>query len=139
MRTGILASRTRRHGGEANALAHERSTPMAIAQSANLLVRFLLELGMLGSLGYWGFQTSNGLLVRIVLGLGAPLVAAVVWGTFVSPKAAIPLSAPMWILVQVAIFGTAMAALAASGRPSLAWALGVAATVNGVLMYLLGA
>jgi hypothetical protein len=112
---------------------------MAVAQSANLLVRFLLELCMLGSLGYWGFQTSSGVLVKILLGLGAPLVAAVVWGTFVSPKAAIPLSAPVWILVQVGIFGAAMAALAASGRTALAWALGVAAIANGVLMYLLGA
>src|SRR5690348_517258 len=112
---------------------------MTIAQSANLLVRFLLELCMLGSLGYWGFQTSNGLLVKIVLGLGAPLLAAIVWGTFISPKAAIPLSAPLWILIQVAVFGAAMAALAATGRPTLAWTLGVAATLNGVLMYLLGA
>jgi hypothetical protein len=112
---------------------------MAIAQSANLLVRFLLELCILGSLGYWGFQTSSGVLVKTVLGLGAPLVAAVVWGTFVSPKAAIPLSAPVWILVQAGVFGVAMAALAASGRPTLAWALGMAAIVNGVLMYLLGA
>jgi hypothetical protein len=111
---------------------------MAIAESANLLVRFLLELCILGSLGYWGFQTSYGLLAKIVLGLGAPLIAAIVWGTFVSPKAAMPLPVPMWILVQAWVFGAALAALAANGRPTLAWALGVAAVVNGVLMYLLG-
>ena len=79
------------------------------------------------------------MLVKILLGLGAPLVAAVVWGTFVSPKAAIPLSAPVWILVQAGVFGAAMAALAASGRSTLASALGVAAIVNGILMYLLSA
>jgi hypothetical protein len=112
---------------------------MAIAQSANLLVRFLLELCILGSLGYWGFQTHSGMLAKILLGLGAPLLAAIVWGAFVSPKAAVSLSAPVWILVQVGVFGAAMAALAAMGRPALAWSLGLAAIVNGVLMYLLGA
>ena len=55
---------------------------------------------MLGSLGYWGFHAHSGFLAKIVLGLGAPLIAAIVWGAFVSPKAAIPLSAPLWILVQ---------------------------------------
>jgi hypothetical protein len=79
------------------------------------------------------------MLIKIVFGLGAPLIAAVVWGAFVSPKAAVPLSAPMWILVQAGVFGAAIAALAASGRPTLAWTLGTAAIVNGVLMYLLGA
>jgi len=112
---------------------------MAIAQSVNLLVRFLLELCILGSLGYWGFQTHTGILAKIVLGLDAPLLAAIVWGAFVSPKAAIALSAPLWILVQVGVFGAAMIALLVSGRPALAWSLGLAAIVNGVLMYLLGA
>jgi hypothetical protein len=70
-------------------------------------------------------------------GLGAPLIAAIVWGAFVSSKAAIPLSAPLWILGQAGVFGAVMAALAA-GRPGLAWALGLIAIVNGVLMYLLG-
>jgi hypothetical protein len=80
---------------------------------------------------------AQRLLTKIVLGLGAPLIAANVWGAFGSPKAAIPLSAPLWILVQAGIFGAVMAALAA-GRPGLAWALGLIAIVNGVLIYLLG-
>jgi hypothetical protein len=71
-----------------------------------------------------------------VLGLGAPPIAAIVWGAFVSPKAAIPLSAPLWILVQAGVFGAVMAGLTAR-RPELAWALGLIAIVNGVLMYLL--
>jgi hypothetical protein len=47
------------------------------------------------------------------------------------------LSAPLWILVQAGVFGAVMAGLAA-GRPGLAWALGLIAIVNGVLMYRLG-
>jgi len=72
------------------------------------------------------------------MGIGAPLVAAVVWGIFVSPKAAVPLSTPLWLLVQAGVFGAAMAALLASDHPSLAWALGLTAVINGVLMYVWG-
>ena len=111
---------------------------MIILQSANLLLRFLLELSALGALGYWGFHTPDGVMAKLGLGLGAPLVAAVVWGVFVSPKAAVPLSTPLWLLVQVGVFGAAMAALLASGRPSLAWALGLTVIINGVLMYVWG-
>ena len=111
---------------------------MIILQSANLLLRFLLELSALGALGYWGFHTADGVIAKLGLGLGAPLVAAAVWGVFVSPKPAVPLSTPLWLLVQAGVFGAAMAALLASGRPSLAWALGLTAVINGVLMYVWG-
>ncbi len=111
---------------------------MIIVQSANLLLRFLLELSALGALGYWGIHTPNGVIAKLGLGIGAPLIAAVVWGVFVSPKAAVPLSTPLWLLVQVGVFGAAMAALLASGRPSLAWALGLTVVINGVLMYVWG-
>ena len=52
-----------------------------------LAIRFGLELAALAALGYWGIETGDGAVTKIVLGLGAPLVAAVLWGLFVSPKA----------------------------------------------------
>ena len=58
---------------------------MLILKSTNLAVRFLLEFGALGALGYCGFQLDRGPLVKIALGIGAPLLAAVLWGMFVAP------------------------------------------------------
>jgi hypothetical protein len=46
-----------------------------------------LELCALGALGYWGFKTGSVTSTKVVLGVGAPLVATVVWGTFLSPSA----------------------------------------------------
>ena len=111
---------------------------MIIVQSANLLLRFLLELSALSALGYWGFHTTDGWLSKLGLGIGAPLIAAAVWGVFVSPNAAVPLSTPLWLLVQVGVFGSAMAGLLATGRPSLAWTLGLTVLINGLLMYVWG-
>jgi hypothetical protein len=59
-------------------------------KTANLALRFLLELCALVALGYWGFKTGGGLITKLALGIGAPLLAAVVWGTFLAPRAAVP-------------------------------------------------
>jgi Protein of unknown function (DUF2568) len=59
---------------------------LELINGANLLLRFLLELCALGALGYWGFKTGSVTSTKVVLGVGAPLVAAVVRGTFLSPS-----------------------------------------------------
>ena len=51
---------------------------LELIKGANLALRFLLELCALGALGYWGFKTGAATITKIVLGVGAPLVAAVV-------------------------------------------------------------
>jgi len=67
---------------------------LELIKGANLALRFLLELCALGALGYWGFKTGGGAIGKITLGVGAPLVAAVVWGTFLSPR--VPVSYRHW-------------------------------------------
>jgi Protein of unknown function (DUF2568) len=91
---------------------------------ANDGLRFLLELAALASLAYWGFETADGVL-GWVLGLGAPLLMAVVWGTFMSPKASHRVDDPVRILAEIAIFGAAVAALAVAGQIVLAVVFGV--------------
>jgi hypothetical protein len=53
---------------------------------ANLTVAFLLELCALAALGYWGFRTASGPAAKAALGIGAPLLAAVLWGLFAAPS-----------------------------------------------------
>ena len=50
-------------------------------------VAFLLELAMHAALSYWGFQGEKSVCVRWSLGIGIPLVVAVLWGKFLAPKA----------------------------------------------------
>ena len=110
--------------------------PLSIILHANLLVRFLLELCALASLGYWGFQTGTGPLAKFGLGIGAPLIAALIWGTFVSPRAAIPVHGIWHLLLEIAVFGAAAAALYAAGHPSLSMAFILIAVTNRVLMFI---
>ena len=107
---------------------------MSLIRSANLAVRFILELCALAAYAYWGFKTGRGPVARIGLGIGAPLLAAVVWGTFVAPRAPVAVPAAVRLVLELAVFGSAVAALYAAGRPSLAWALAVTYAINRVLV-----
>ena len=108
---------------------------LELIKGANLALRFLLELCALGALGYWGFKTGNGTIMKIVLGIGAPLVAAVVWGTFVSPQAPVQLPGLLVLVLQVLVFGSAAAGLVATGHRTLARVFVVIVVINAILMY----
>ncbi len=93
-------------------------------KEANLGLRFLLELCLLAALAYVGLQVS------VVLAVLAPLVAAVVWGLFVSPKARFPLPLGLWLAVQAVLFGAAIIGLVAVGSVVLGVVFGVLVVAN---------
>ncbi len=107
---------------------------LAVLQGANLVARFVLELAALAALAYWGFSLNASVTVRVVAGLGAPVVAAVLWGLFASPRAAVPVPDSIQLAVQLGVFTVAVAAMAFAGRPHLAWGFGIAAAVNAALI-----
>jgi hypothetical protein len=107
---------------------------MDALMSANLALRFLLELCVLGALGYWGFKTGRSRLAKIGLGIGAPLLAAVVWGTLIAPAAPVDLATPVRVALELVIFGLGVAALYAAGRPRLAQVFAGLVVVNEVLL-----
>lgn len=51
----------------------------------NLLVRFLLEIALLVIFGYWGFHKFEGA-TKYLMGIGLPVVVAILWGTFRVPN-----------------------------------------------------
>jgi Protein of unknown function (DUF2568) len=97
-----------------------------------LTVAFLSEVAALAVLAWWGWTATDLPLLRVVLAIGAPLLAAVLWGSFAAPKARIrvPLLA---VLVKVLVFGAAVLALLSLGHPVLAVGLLVAGALGAVL------
>jgi len=108
------------------------------ALAANLALRFALELAALAALSYWGFHTGRSIAADVALGLGAPLVAAVVWGVFAAPKSVRRLRAGTLLAVQMAVLGAGAVALAAAGRPLLAAVFAAIVVVNAVLLHVMG-
>jgi hypothetical protein len=101
-------------------------------RGATLTVRFLCELAMLAALAFWGFDVGDGV-GAWVLGIGAPSLAAVVWGALVAPKARWPVSIPVRAVIELVLFGAAAGALAVAGQPVAAVVLGVAGFATSLL------
>ena len=109
---------------------------MTAVKSANLALRFLLELGALVAFGYWGFHTGGSTPAKVALGIGAPLLVAVVWGVFVAPRAVVTLPPLAKFLLGLIVLLLAAAALVAAGHPAWGLAFGVVAAVNAVLDFI---
>lgn len=82
-----------------------------------------------------GLKTGNETIAKICLGVGAPLVAAVVWGAFLSPRAAIALPGFLVFVLQVLVFGSAAGGLVVTGHRTLAFVFVAVAVINALLMY----
>ena len=108
---------------------------MDLLKGLNLAIRFLLELCVLIAVGYWGFKTGSGWFLKILLGIGAPLLIAIIWGLFAAPKAAYRLDGFMLLLLELVVFGSGVAALVATGNEAIAWGFAVIAVINRVLMF----
>ena len=109
---------------------------MIVLKGANLALAFLLELCLLAALGYWGFRVGQGMLGKWALGLGAPLLLAVVWGAFMAPKAWRPLPGMAHLLGAIVLFGLGVAALFVAGQPRLAGIFAVVVVINQALLLL---
>ena len=97
-----------------------------------LTVRFLLELAALGALGWWGWRVGGP-----ALGVATPLAAAVLWGTFVSPKATIAIGVIPRFGLELLVFGGAAVALLVIGETTLGAVFAAVAAVNLGLVYAL--
>jgi Protein of unknown function (DUF2568) len=108
-------------------VSNARFTPL---RAANDALAFLLELAALAALAYWGFRTGPGVPAKFVLGLGAPLLAAFVWGLFAAPRARFRVPLAVVLAVKALVFGAAALALAASGHPALAVVYAIVVLAN---------
>jgi hypothetical protein len=107
-------------------------------RSVNLVVRLLCELGLLVALAVWGFHTGTGPVTKVALGLGAPLLAAVIWALWVAPASRRRLTDPARLVVEVVLFAAGVAALAAAGYPLVAVGFAIVVVVNIILDRVLG-
>ncbi len=84
---------------------------------------------MLVALGIWGFSEN------VVLGVAAPLAAAVSWGLWIAPKAKRRLRDPARLALELLLFGAAGALLAVAGHPLTAAVFLAAVALSEVLMH----
>jgi hypothetical protein len=103
---------------------------------ANLALRFLLELALLGAFAYWGFTATGNTLVNILLGLGAPLLVGVFWGVFMAPTSSRRATGIAYIILETILFSLATLALVAAGQPVIAGVFAVLFVLNAIAFHL---
>ena len=114
---------------------HDPNPPAAerpVALRANDILRFLLELFAIVSLGIWGF-IAWPLPWNIVVGIGAPALAILLWALFRSPKAVLHVDPFVKAIVEIVVMGSAAFAWWDLGQPIVALVFAVVATVSGVI------
>src|SRR5205814_122192 len=90
-----------------------------LMRTANLALSFLLELCLLAALAYWGFNTVERFALQVAVGVGAPVLVAIVWGIFLAPASRRRLRPPLHQLLELLLFGLAFTALFMAGQPLL--------------------
>ncbi len=107
----------------------------------NLAVRFLLELGALGGLAWWGSTLGDGW-VGALAAVGLPLAAAAVWGTFNVPgdpsrsgKAPIPVSGWIRLMIELTVFTAAAVGWFAVGQTVIGIVFSAALVVHYATSY----
>ena len=107
---------------------------MDILKGINLAVRFLLEICVLIAVGYWGFKSGSGWLLKILLGLGVPILIAAIWGMFGAPKSAYQFRGLAFLGLEILVFGSGVLALFVTRSNSLAWMFALLLIVNKILL-----
>jgi hypothetical protein len=107
----------------------------------NLAVRFMLELAALAALAYWGWVQHTGIL-RFLLALGLPLLAATLWAVFAVPGdrsrsggAPVPVPGIVRLLLELLLFGAAAWCLYDADRVILANIFGLIVLIHYVISY----
>lgn len=107
----------------------------------NLLLRFVQEIIALVVVSYWGFQSYQGI-ARYLMGIGAPLFMATIWGVFAvsgdpsrSGKTVVDTPGPIRLLIELAFFTVATFAFYQTGNIMYVYVYAGSVVLHYVLSY----
>jgi hypothetical protein len=112
-------------------------TTPARQQVLILVLRALMEAGIVAGFAWWGYRAGAGTGMKILLAVGAPALGFGFWGVVDFHQAG-RLAEPLRLLQELAISALAAVAVYATGQHFLGWALGLLSVAYHALVYLQG-
>lgn len=106
-------------------------------KAANLALKFALELAAVVAFGYWGATVGSGA-IPVVLAIGAPAAAVVLWGRFAAPKSNRRLRPAARVPFELCVFALATATLLSTVGRAAAAVFALVVAVNAMLLTVLG-
>lgn len=103
----------------------------------NLTLRAPLELAVVASLAFWGYQAGGQTAWKLLLGVVAPVIGFGLWGT-VDFRSVPRWSEALRLTEELLISGLAAAGLFAVDHPALGWALAALTVIYHVSVYATG-
>ena len=110
---------------------------ISFIRAINFAAAFFLELAMIVSFGYFGYQYPENTILKYCLLIILPLAATTLWGFFAAPKSKHRLPKIQRVVFALALFGTSIFLLNATGRTMLAEIFAVLVVSNQVLLFIL--
>ena len=108
---------------------------------ANLILRFILEIVALISIGVWCWKQSEHW-PRFVLAFGIPFAIAVIWGTFAVPNdpsrsgsAPVPVNGYLRLVIELGVFVFAMWVLYDLGWNKISLLFGLVVLAHYIISY----
>lgn len=110
---------------------------MTTIKNIHLLVAFLLELFMLGAIGWWGYRQGSTPVAKYALAISLILLASVLWGIFAAPKSKKRLALAPRLLFELCMFLMAAFLLYQGGEGVLAIVFAITACSSIALGFVL--
>ncbi|WP_203218315.1 YrdB family protein [Nocardia brasiliensis] len=111
---------------------------MRAVNGVNLGLMFLLEVGVIAGACVWGFTTSGGLVLRVSLGVLAPVLFILMWALFgAAADARFPLTGPWRVALELIWFGGGALAWATATESVVGLVFFASWVVNAVLRVLI--
>lgn len=96
------------------------------------ILAFVCELFAFGTLAFWGFSAWE-FPWNIVAGIGAPVLAILLWALFVSPRAVLAVHPFVRALVELLVYAAATIAWWSTGYAWIGLVFAIVAVTTGVI------
>lgn len=111
---------------------------MNLIKNGNIAISFFLEVFAIFILGYWGLTLQSNKIIRVTVGLLAPILMIAIWSIWCAPSSSYRLEGLWLVALKCLLFGIVVCCLLSMKQPSAAIIFGALIDINLVLSSFFG-